>query len=218
MCKVGGPSTRSPTAGDLAQDDAVIAIIDYGAGNLASVVKAIRHIGNESVVTSCGDAVAHADRVIIPGVGNFKATQPLADGELGTAVRRAIEEHKPLLGICLGLQWLFEGSDEAPELQGLGRFSGVCSRFPENVKSPHVGWNQIAIEPRSRLLRGIATGSYVYFTHSYRAPLNEDTVATCPYSGPFTAAAERENIFGVQFHPEKSGPAGLKVLENFCAL
>ncbi len=196
----------------------MIAIIDYGAGNLASVVKAIQHIGAECVATSLAKDAGHADKLIIPGVGNFKATEPLADGDLGAVVRAAIADRRPVLGICLGLQWLFEGSDEAPKMRGMGAFSGVCSRFPENVKSPHVGWNRIRIDPRSRLLAGIASGSYLYFTHSYRAPLCDDTVATCRYAQPFSAAAERDNIFGVQFHPEKSGPAGLKILENFCAL
>ena len=196
----------------------MIAVVDYGAGNLASVVKAIRHLGADCVVTSATDEVARADKLIIPGVGNFKATQPLANGDLGTAVRNAIKQDKPLLGICLGLQWMFEGSDEAPEQEGLATFSGMCSQFSQAVKSPHVGWNRIDVEPRSRLLQGIPSGTYMYFTHSYRAPICPDTVATCVYEQPFTAAAERGNVFGVQFHPEKSGAAGLKILENFCAL
>ncbi len=196
----------------------VIAILDYGAGNLASVVKAIKYLGRDCVVTDAADAVTRADRLIIPGVGNFKATRPLANGELGTAIRDAIKQQKPLLGICLGLQWMFEGSDEAPDLEGLASFNGTCSRFSEAVKSPHVGWNRIEVEPRSRLLQGIVSGTYMYFTHSYRAPICAETVATCLYEQPFTAAGERDNLFGVQFHPEKSGAAGLKVLENFCAL
>lgn len=195
----------------------MIAIIDYGAGNLASVVKAVQHVGAQCVATSSAEDIARADKLIIPGVGNFKATQPLASGELGDAVREALQQSKPLLGICLGLQWMFAGSEEAPRLPGLSSFAGVCSRFPESVKSPHVGWNRIAIEPRSRLLKGIPSGSYVYFTHSYRAPVCADTIATCVYEQPFTAAAERSNLFGVQFHPEKSGAAGLRMLENFCA-
>ena len=113
---------------------------------------------------------------------------------------------------------MFEGSDEATELRGLGVFPGNCTRFSDRVKSPHVGWNRIAIEPRSRLLRNIPSGSYVYFTHSYWAPLCADTVATCVYEAPFTAAAERGNLFGVQFHPEKSGDVGISILENFCAI
>jgi glutamine amidotransferase len=196
----------------------VIAIIDYGAGNLASVVKAIRHLGRECVVTGDGDTVLGAEKLIIPGVGNFRATLPLSAGGLGVAVRSAIASQKPVLGICLGLQWMFEGSEEAGELQGLGIFPGHCTRFSERVKSPHVGWNRVAIGPHSRLLRDIPSDSYVYFTHSYWAPLCPDTSATCVYEAPFTAAAESGNLFGVQFHPEKSGDIGMKVLENFCAL
>lgn len=196
----------------------MIAIIDYGAGNLASVVKAIPHLGVACLVTSRAEDVAEADKLIIPGVGNFKAISPLANGELGAAVRDTIARGKPVLGICLGLQWMFEGSEEAPGLRGLATFSGTCSRFPDSVKSPHVGWNRIDVQPRSRLLQGVASGAYVYFTHSYSAPLCDETVAICTYEQPFTAAAERGYLFGVQFHPEKSGPTGLKILENFCAL
>ncbi len=196
----------------------MIAIVDYGAGNLASVLKAVRHLGRECVVTDDADAVLAAEKLIIPGVGNFRATLPLTDGCLGTALREAIASEKPLLGICLGLQWMFEGSEEASELRGLGIFPGKCTRFSDRVKSPHVGWNRIVIEPRSRLLREIPAGSYVYFTQSYWAPLCTDTVATCVYEAPFTAAGERANLFGVQFHPEKSGDVGMKILENFCAL
>lgn len=196
----------------------MIAIVDYGAGNLASVVKAVEHLGKRCVVTSTANDVRRADKLIIPGVGNFKATQPLANGDLGAALRQAIAERKPLLGICLGLQWLFEGSEEAADLQGLASFVGTCTRFSEAVKSPHVGWNRIEVESGSQLLRGLPSGTYMYFTHSYRAPLCADTVATCLYEQPFTAAAERGHVFGVQFHPEKSGPAGLHVLENFCEL
>ena len=196
----------------------MIAIVDYGAGNLSSVLKAVRRLGRECLVTDDADAVSVTEKLIIPGVGNFQATLPLTDGRLGPALRDAIASEKPVLGICLGLQWMFEGSDEASGLPGLGVFPGKCTRFSDRVKSPHVGWNCIAIEPRSRLLREIPAGSYVYFTHSYWAPLCRDTVATCEYEVPFTAAAERANLFGVQFHPEKSGDVGMKILENFCAL
>jgi glutamine amidotransferase len=197
----------------------VIVIVDYGAGNLTSVVKALQHLGQESAVTNDPDIVRHADKWIIPGVGNFKATAPLVNGALGELLRGAAgPDGRPLLGICLGLQWMFEGSSEAPELRGLATFAGECTRFSERVKSPHVGWDSIAIDAPSRLLAGIAPGSYVYFTHSYRAPVCADTVATCTYEEPFTAAVERGNLFGVQFHPEKSGDVGLQILENFCAL
>ena len=202
----------------LAQDDNVIAIVDYGAGNLTSVVKALRHLGRECVVASDPDIVGRADRWIIPGVGNFKATAPLANGQLGQVLREGIVEGKPLLGICLGLQWMFDGSAEAPELKGLGAFRGMCERFPDQVKSPHVGWDGIVVNGRSRLLAGVSSGAFVYFTHSYRAPICSYTVATCNYESPFSAAVERGNLFGVQFHPEKSGDVGLHILENFCGL
>jgi imidazole glycerol-phosphate synthase subunit HisH len=197
----------------------VIAIVDYGAGNLASVVKAVRRLGRQCVVTNDPDIVGVASKWIIPGVGNFKATAPLANGNLGAVIRRGVgPEGRPLLGICLGLQWMFEGSSEAPDLYGVGVFPGQCTRFSDRVKSPHVGWDSVTISRSSRLLAGIPSGTYVYFTHSYRAPLCVDTVATCAYEEPFTAVAERGNVFGAQFHPEKSGDAGLQILENFCAL
>jgi imidazole glycerol-phosphate synthase subunit HisH len=197
----------------------VIAIVDYGAGNLTSVVKALQHLGQQCAVSNDPDIVGQAGKWIIPGVGNFKATAPLADGKLGAILRREIApEGRPFLGICLGLQWMFEGSTEAPELPGLATFAGMCTRFSERVKSPHVGWDSIAIAGQSLLLKGITSGAYVYFTHSYRAPMCNDTVAVCTYEGPFTAAVERGSLFGVQFHPEKSGDAGMQILENFCAL
>ncbi len=196
----------------------MIAIIDYGAGNLASVMKAVKHLGHACVITADADDVSRADKLVIPGVGNFKATQALANGRLGLALQGAMTARKPLLGICLGLQWMFEGSDEAPGLPGLGAFSGICTRFSDCVKSPHVGWNRIDVKLHSHLLYGVPVGSYVYFTHSYRAPLCADTAAACTYEAPFTAAAERGNLFGLQFHPEKSGDIGLEILENFCAL
>jgi len=197
----------------------MIAIVDYGAGNLTSVVKALQHLGQECAVTNDPDIVGHAEKWIIPGVGNFKATAPLANGKLGALLRGGIApQDRPLLGICLGLQWMFEGSTEAPELPGLATFAGMCTRFSERVKSPHVGWDSIEIDSHSRLLAGVSSGAYVYFTHSYRAPLCRNTAATCTYEEPFTAVAERENVFGVQFHPEKSGDVGMHILENFCAL
>ncbi len=196
----------------------MIAIIDYGAGNLTSVVKAVQHLGRECDVTSDPDIVGRAEKWIIPGVGNFKVTAPLANGTLGELLREGAAAGRPLLGICLGLQWMFEGSTEAPGLKGLGVFSGRCTRFSNQVKSPHVGWDSIAINGPSRLLAGIPSGSYMYFTHSYRAPVCADTMAKCSYEEPFTAVAERGNLFGVQFHPEKSGDVGMQILENFCAL
>jgi glutamine amidotransferase len=195
----------------------VIAIVDYQAGNLASVKKAFDHLGHESVITADPAEIARAEKIILPGVGNFEATTALA-GALQQAVVKAIKRQIPLLGICLGMQWLFESSREAPQLRGLGLFAGECEKFPATVKSPHVGWNQLQVSGMSRLLRGLSENSFVYFTHSYRAPLVEATVGKCEYGGTFSAVVERGELFGVQFHPEKSGTAGLHLLRNFCEL
>jgi len=150
-------------------------------------------------------------------VGNFEATAALA-GALQEAVLRAIDQEVPLLGICLGMQWMFESSQEAPKLRGLGLFAGECEKFPEAVKSPHVGWDQLQLTGTPRLLRGLPQDSFVYFTHSYRAPVVEATVGKCEYGGAFSAVVESGQVFGVQFHPEKSGTAGLQLLRNFCEL
>jgi glutamine amidotransferase len=195
----------------------MIAIVDYQAGNLASVRKAFDHLGHESAITADPEAITQADKIVLPGVGNFEATTALA-GPLQEAVARAIDRGIPLLGICLGMQWMFESSQEAPQLRGLGLFAGECAKFPAQVKSPHVGWNQLQLRGTSRLLRGLPENSFVYFTHSYRAPLVEATIAGCAYGGTFSAAVERGQLFGVQFHPEKSGTAGLQLLRNFCEL
>ena len=195
----------------------MIAILDYQAGNLASVKKAFDHLGRESVITADPEVIGRAGKVVLPGVGNFEATTALS-GALREAVLTAIDRQTPLLGICLGMQWMFESSEEAPKLRGLGLFPGQCDRFPAEVKAPHVGWNQLQVRRRSRLLRELPQDSFVYFTHSYRAPVVEATVGDCEYGGTFSAAVERGNLFGVQFHPEKSGEAGLQLLRNFCEL
>lgn len=195
----------------------MIAIVDYGAGNINSVKKALAYLGAEAALTDDPAVVATADRVVVPGVGHFSRCRSLNDC-LRPAVLEAIAESKPFLGICVGMQWLFEGSTESPDTPGAGLFHETCSRFPSEVKSPHVGWNRLQVVKDSRLLRDIPSGSFVYYTHSYRAPMVSDAVASTPYGGSFTAAVERDNIFGVQFHPEKSGEIGLKLLENFLAL
>jgi glutamine amidotransferase len=195
----------------------VIAIVDYQAGNLASVKKALDHLGHESAITADPKEIARADKIVLPGVGNFEATTALS-GVLQDEVVKAIHRQTPLLGICLGMQWMFESSQEAPRLRGLGLFAGQCEKFPAVVKSPHVGWNQLQVHGTSRLLRGLPEDSFVYFTHSYRAPLVEATVGRCEYGGSFSAVVERGQLFGVQFHPEKSGKAGLQLLRNFCEL
>jgi imidazole glycerol-phosphate synthase subunit HisH len=195
----------------------MIAIVDYGAGNISSVKKALEHLGAAAQVTSDPAIIATAQKIVVPGVGHFSRCQALNQNLRG-CVLEAIAGGKPFLGICVGMQWLFAGSTEAPETPGAALFPSECSRFPASVKSPHVGWNQIELREGSRLLRGVSNGAFVYYTHSYRAPVVEHTVACTNYGGAFSAAVERDNIFGVQFHPEKSAAAGLKILENFCAL
>jgi imidazole glycerol-phosphate synthase subunit HisH len=196
----------------------VIAIVDYRAGNLVSVKKAVDHLGFACAITSDPVVVERAKKIIVPGVGHFAATSALDSSGLRPAIARATGQQTPFFGICVGLQWMFESSEEAPGVRGLSVFGGECSHFPPQVKAPHVGWNQLEIKDGSRLLRGIASGAFVYFTHSYRAPLVAETVACCDYGGGFSAAVERGNWFGAQFHPEKSGDAGLTILENFCRL
>ena len=197
----------------------MIAIVDYRAGNLASVEKALDHLGVRAAATSDPEIVARAEKIILPGVGHFQSTKLLEDSGLREVIRRRIAEGVPFLGICVGMQWMLESSREAPGIPGLALWPGECTRFPREVKSPHVGWNRLEIRnPASRLLEGVAAGSYVYFTHSYRVPLVSSTAAECEYGGRFSAALEEGNRFGVQFHPEKSGPVGLKILANFCAL
>jgi imidazole glycerol-phosphate synthase subunit HisH len=195
-----------------------IAIVDYGAGNLTSVRKAFEALGQPAEITSDPHFVLEAQRIVVPGVGHFATTQALPARGLSSAIRTALSQAKPILGICLGMQWMFASSDEAVNVEGLKIFPGSCTRFPSVVKSPHVGWNSLSYSEKSRLLRDIPEGSFVYFTHSYRAPIVEGTVATCEYAGRFSAVVERDNIFGVQFHPEKSGAAGKKLLQNFCEL
>ncbi len=197
-----------------------VTVIDYKAGNLTSVLKALRHLGANIEVTDADlSLVESAERLVLPGVGHFAATQRLDDTGLTTAVRKAIARGVPFLGICVGMQWLYSGSTEAPQQLGLGHFEVACSRFPEcGQKVPHVGWNSLDVHNGSRLLAGVESGEYVYFTHSYKAPVTGDTAATTHYIEPFAAAVERESVMGVQFHPEKSGPAGLTILRNFLEL
>lgn len=196
----------------------MIAVVDYKAGNLTSVMKALTAVGAEAVSTENPEVVRRAEKIILPGVGHFAATEFLDRRGLKQTIAERAGAGVPFLGICVGLQWLFSGSTEAPECRGLGTFDAVCERFAEGKKIPHVGWNSLQINPNSQLMAGVPSGSFVYFTHSYRAPLITDTVAVTNYSENFTAAAERGNIMGVQFHPEKSGAAGLRILRNFVEL
>jgi imidazole glycerol-phosphate synthase subunit HisH len=195
-----------------------IAIVDYSAGNLTSVKKALDRVGASSFITSDSAPLAKADKIVIPGVGHFGATLTLSQNGLRDAIICAIAAEKPVLGICLGMQWLFRSSLEAPGVEGLGIFPNACNCFPENVKSPHVGWNALEFCRPSVILRDIPDHTFVYFTHSYRAPVVSQTVATCEYAGAFSAAVECGRLFGVQFHPEKSATIGLQLLSNFCNL
>lgn len=193
-----------------------VVIVDYGAGNLTSVVKGLTAVGASARLATSPDELAGAEGLVIPGVGHFRATGALA-GEWRHALRDRIEAGVPLLGICLGMQWLFEGSDEAPDTPGLGLFAGRCFRLPDVVKVPHVGWNTLQpTREGSRLLDGVQPEAMAYFTHSYAAPADA-AVAVTTHGAPFAAAIERGRVFGTQFHPEKSGAAGLRMLANFAA-
>jgi glutamine amidotransferase len=196
-----------------------VTVIDYKAGNLTSVLKTLRHLGAETVVTD-GDLslVESAARIVLPGVGHFATTNRLDKTGLTAAIRAAIARGVPFLGICVGMQWLYSGSTEAPAQPGLGQFPESCTRFAESTeKVPHVGWNSLEVRNGSRLLAGVEPGEFVYFTHSYKGPVTNDAAAVTGYIEPFAAAVERDNVMGVQFHPEKSGDTGLKILRNFLA-
>ena len=196
-----------------------VTVIDYKAGNLTSVLKALRHLGAEPQVTDSDLALVEAaERIVLPGVGHFQATERLDATGLTSAVRAAIARGVPFLGICVGMQWLYAGSTEAPNQPGLGYFAEQCTRFSEGrEKVPHVGWNSIDVRNGSRLLAGVERGEYVYFTHSYKGPVTADTAAVTQYIELFAAAVEHGNVMGVQCHPEKSGATGLKILSNFLA-
>ena len=196
----------------------MIALIDYGAGNLTSVRKGFAAAGADLFTpTDPGDLV-RATGIVVPGVGNFAATAAL-EGAWRSAIRNVVNEGTPLLGICLGMQWLYEGSDEAPGVSGLGVVAGTCTRLLRQhaLKVPHVGWNSLHAPRPSRLLAGVGEGTQVYFTHSYAAPITTESAATCEHGALFAAAVERDHIFGVQFHPEKSSDAGIRILRNFVA-
>jgi glutamine amidotransferase len=192
-----------------------IALVDYGAGNLTSVIKAFKAVGADIRVVSAVDDLNGSQAIVVPGVGHFSATASLGP-DWRTAIQSALGRRVPLLGICVGLQWLFEGSIEAPDVPGLGVIRGRCFRLDGDVKVPHVGWNRLTLAPRpSRLFEGIASESSAYFTHSFAAPVGPDTIATTTHASPFSSAVERDLVFGAQFHPEKSGTTGLRMLRNF---
>ena len=196
----------------------MIALVDYGAGNLTSVRKALSAIGASVWTPSVPGELGRAHGIVVPGVGHFDATRRLSD-DWRTAIKTMADDGVPLLGICVGLQWLFEGSEEAPDVKGMCWFQGSCftfaNRVSERLKVPHVGWNSLHLPRPSRLMAGVKEGTQVYFTHSYAAPVIDHTVAICEYGVPFSAAVERGNVSAVQFHPEKSGEAGIRILSNW---
>ena len=201
----------------------MIGIIDYDAGNLKSVEKALLHLGQETVVSRDRETLLHADKVILPGVGSFGAAmENLEKYALVELIHEIVENNTPFLGICLELQLLFEESEESPGVKGLGLLKGKILRIPEHedLKIPHMGWNSLHIQNSGRLFKGIPENTYVYFVHSYYLQAEEEEIvkATTQYSTCIHASVEKGNVFACQFHPEKSSRWGLKILENFAAL
>ncbi len=201
----------------------MIAIIDYDAGNLKSVEKALAYIGEESVITGDREEILKADKVILPGVGSFgDAMNNLRNLGLDTVIHQVAENGTPFLGICLGLQLLFESSEESPGVEGLGLLKGKIVRIPdkEGLKIPHIGWNSLTLKNSGRLFEGISQEAYVYFVHSYylKAEDPEIVKATTDYSTLIHASVEQGNVFACQFHPEKSSTVGLKILKNFAEI
>ena len=196
-----------------------IALIDYRAGNLTSVKKAFAAIDADLFVPESPGDLRDAAAVVVPGVGHFAATRALTS-EWVDAMRTSVDAGRPLLGICLGMQWLFEGSEEAPGSAGIGVLAGHCYRLPNDangtpVKIPHVGWNALDIRRGDSIVDDVAPGAQVYFTHSFVAPLTSETVAVTEHGRPFASVVQRAHVAGVQFHPEKSGDVGLTILRNF---
>ena len=199
----------------------MIAVIDYGAGNLRSVLNTLEEIGVAYRILNSPAGLGDAPKIIMPGVGHFgQMMRTFEERGLRDAVIERIHAGVPLLGICVGLQCLFEGSEEAPEARGLGLFPGTVRRFPADARVPHMGWNTLDRRGTPcKLLEGLHEHPYVYFAHSYHAPLHSSTAASCSYGETtYTAVLQRENLYAVQFHPERSGPVGLRVMRNFAEL
>ncbi len=194
----------------------MIAIFDYGAGNLRSVQNTLGELGTEFTVINDSAGLRAATRILLPGVGHFgQMMRALDDLQVRETLIERIQAGIPFFGICLGMQALFETSEEAPEARGLGIYPGSVLRFPMHARVPHMGWNELEVRPESKLIRNLPARPYVYFAHSYYVPENPRASATCTYEVRYTAALESGNVFGVQFHPEKSGPVGLQIVRNF---
>ena len=197
----------------------MIALLDYSAGNVGSVLKAIEHLGFSAKVVDKPESLRAAEKIILPGQGHFGTMmRALKERRLLIPLRESLAAGTPFLGICLGLQALYEASEEAPDVSGLALLPGRVTRFQGVFKVPHVGWSQLEIRGVSRLFQGIADGSFVYFCHSYYGPATQESSALTQYGQTFASGVEMKNIWAVQFHPEKSGDVGLKVLENFLSI
>ncbi|HJC51287.1 MAG TPA: imidazole glycerol phosphate synthase subunit HisH [Candidatus Anaerostipes avistercoris] len=201
----------------------MIAIIDYDAGNIKSVEKALQYLGEEAVITRDREEILNSDKVILPGVGAFgDAMEKLHQYRLVDTIQEVVDRRIPFLGICLGLQLMFESSDEAPGVEGLGLLPGKILRIPKkgDMKIPHMGWNDIKIKEGAKLFAGLEDHPYVYFVHSYYLQADDPSIvaATTEYGVTIHASVEKDNIFACQFHPEKSSTVGLQILKNFIAL
>jgi imidazole glycerol phosphate synthase glutamine amidotransferase subunit len=197
----------------------MISIIDYGAGNLRSVQNTLSEIGANYKLIDSAAEIRDAEKLILPGVGHFGQMMRAIDAmRLREPILDYVRTGRPFFGICVGMQGLFEGSEEAADVAGLGIIPGRLQRFGAEARVPHMGWNEIKAAPASRLLADIGSRPFVYFANSYYAPVVPEAAATCDYTTSFSAAVERGNVFGVQFHPEKSGPLGLAIMNNFVRL
>ena len=194
-----------------------ITLLDYGAGNVTSVERALHRLGTDAYRSNSSECIANAEAIILPGVGHYATLiRALDEKNLRAPLIDALHRGVPFLGICLGLQALYESSEEAPDLQGLDLLPGSVSQLPSSVKLPHMGWNQLKLTRPSRLLEGISLDAFFYFAHSFAVTdPHGESVALCHHGSDFAAVIERENIYAVQFHPEKSGDAGARVLQNF---
>jgi imidazole glycerol-phosphate synthase subunit HisH len=195
-----------------------IAVLDYGIGNLRSAEKALQRVGGEAWLISDPDVAAGADAVVLPGVGAFgRCMEALRSTGMDKVALDAVDRGKPFLGICIGMQLLYEGSDEDPGIDGLGVLAGRIRLLPDGVKRPQMQWNRLDVLRPSRVFDDLGSEPWVYFVHSYAAEPSDDVIATCDYGGPVVAAVGRDRLWATQFHPEKSGPVGMRVLANFVA-
>jgi glutamine amidotransferase len=194
----------------------LIAVLDYGIGNLRSAEKALEHVGADARLTDDVGLIADADAVVLPGVGAFgRCIEALRSRGLDEVALDAVASGRPFLGVCIGMQMLYESSEESPDVAGLGVLPGRIRRLPDGVKRPQMQWNVLELSRTSAMLEGLESPTWMYFVHSYAPQMSVDVVATCDYGGPVAAAVERGNVWATQFHPEKSGAPGLALLTNF---